>query len=101
VSNAIKFTSRGGRVTVICGQDPPSAIVQVRDTGVGIPADKLDVIFEPFIQIRPRDGLKVGTGLGLSISRRLACAMGGTLTAISEVGKGSTFTLKLPLSTAG
>jgi len=101
VSNAIKFTSRGGRVTVICSQDPSSAIVQVRDTGVGIPADKLDVIFEPFIQIRPRDGLKVGTGLGLSISRRLACAMGGTLTAISEVGKGSTFTLRLPLSTAG
>jgi signal transduction histidine kinase len=69
----------------------------VRDTGVGIPADKLEMIFEPFIQIRPKDGLKVGTGLGLSISRRLARAMGGALTATSEQGKGSTFTLRLPL----
>jgi len=97
VSNAIKFTGRGGRVTVQCDREPGTAVVHVRDTGIGIPADKLDVIFEPFIQIRPTDGLKVGTGLGLSISRRLAKAMGGTLSVTSEQGKGSTFTLRLPL----
>jgi len=97
VSNAIKFTGRGGRVTVQCDREPGTAVVHVRDTGIGIPADKLDVIFEPFIQIRPTDGLKVGTGLGLSISRRLAKAMGGTLSVTSEQGKGSTFSLRLPL----
>ncbi|HET9775808.1 MAG TPA: ATP-binding protein [Gemmatimonadaceae bacterium] len=97
LSNAIKFTNRGGCVTVECTREPASAILRVRDTGVGIPPDKLEMIFEPFIQIRPKDGLKVGTGLGLSISRRLARAMGGALTVTSEQGKGATFTLRLPL----
>ena len=95
VSNAIKFTVRGGSVSVECDSDPDGVVIRVTDDGVGIPADKLEVIFQPFIQIGSRAGLAGGTGLGLSISRRLAEAMGGLLTATSAVGKGSTFTLRL------
>jgi PAS domain S-box-containing protein len=98
VSNAIKFTGRGGRLRVECAAEPEMAAVHVTDTGVGIPADKLDVIFEPFIRIRSRENLAAGTGLGLSISRRLATAMAGSLSVASEPGKGSTFTLRLPLA---
>jgi len=68
----------------------------VRDTGIGIPPNKLDAIFEPFVQIRARGMPVGGTGLGLPISRRLANAMGGELTATSVEGSGSTFTLRLP-----
>jgi PAS domain S-box-containing protein len=95
VSNAIKFTDQGGAVVAECEGDANGIAVHVRDTGVGIPADKLDAIFEPFIQIPARRGVTTGTGLGLSISRRLAQAMGGSLTASSEPGNGSTFTLRL------
>ena len=73
--------------------------ISVRDTGIGIPAEQLDRIFEPFVQARrsldPKDH---GFGLGLAISRQLARAMGGDVTVRSEVGRGSTFTLTLPRS---
>ncbi len=71
--------------------------LSVRDTGVGIPADKLTVIFEPFVQLgRSLTTSHEGTGLGLAISRDLARAMDGELTVDSAVGQGSTFTLVLP-----
>ena len=95
VSNAIKFTERGGSVTVECEGEPDAVLIKVIDDGIGIPTDKLEVIFQPFIQIGSRAGFAGGTGLGLSISRRLAQAMGGLLAAASEPGKGSTFTLRL------
>ena len=98
MSNAIKATGNGGRITLECTSERDATAVHVTDTGVGIPADKLDLIFEPFIRIKPKGGLVSGAGLGLSISRRLAQAMGGSLTARSETGKGSTFTLRLPLA---
>ena len=98
LSNAIKFTERGKRVTLECCLEPDTVAVHVRDTGIGIPDDKLEVIFEPFIRIRSKGNLATGTGLGLSISRRLAAAMAGSLSVKSEPGKGSTFTLRLPLS---
>lgn len=67
------------------------------DTGRGIPADKLEEVFQPFVQIHsPGPGVSKGTGLGLPISRELARAMGGDLSAASESGNGSTFTLCLP-----
>ena len=102
LTNAIKFTPAGGRVTVDaahCGEAPALACVRVSDTGVGIPAGKLESIFEPFVQlgrtsVRPLQGV----GLGLAISRDLARGMGGDLTAASEPGVGSTFTLTLPLA---
>jgi signal transduction histidine kinase len=102
VSNAVKFTDRGGTVTIRCeaaAREAAAAMVrlQVVDTGEGIPANKLEAVFEPFVQVhtgltRPHEGV----GLGLAISRDLARGMGGDLTARSTVGKGSTFTLALP-----
>ena len=102
LSNAIKFTDRGGRVTVTCRplDDPahaPRVAVAVHDTGIGIPADKLEAVFEPFVQVgRALNNPTEGTGLGLAISRDLARGMGGDLAAESEPGVGSTFTLVLP-----
>lgn len=98
VANAIKFTDAGGQIRVECGLDGDEVAVRVIDTGRGIPADKLEACFEPFVQIRSGGTTFNGTGLGLPISRHLAIAMKGTLTAVSELGKGSTFTLRLPRS---
>jgi signal transduction histidine kinase len=99
LSNAIKFTDGGGRISVSCGAEDGFAVVRVQDTGRGIPADKLDMIFAPFVQVDQQlTRTHEGAGLGLAISRDLAQAMGGDLVATSEVGLGSTFTLTLPLS---
>jgi signal transduction histidine kinase len=71
--------------------------ITVSDDGVGIPADKVDAIFEPFVQVnRDYSSIHEGTGLGLAISRDLARRMGGDLTVESTLGKGSRFTLSLP-----
>ena len=99
VGNAIKFTEQGG-VTVACGFDEneagPQIHIEIRDTGIGMPQDKLETIFDPFAQadssVTRRFG---GTGLGLSISRKFAQAMGGDIVVDSEIGKGSTFTVIL------
>jgi len=101
LSNAIKFTDQGS-VRLSAGVERAGEsdrlVVRVADSGIGIPADQVDTIFESFRQV---DGGVTrrfgGTGLGLSISRDLAEAMGGTLGVESELGKGSTFTLTLPL----
>jgi signal transduction histidine kinase len=100
LTNAVKFTARGGRVAVACEHDADARLVRVRvaDSGRGIPADKLDAVFEPFVQVdrhRTHESQQ-GVGLGLAISRDLARGMGGDLTAESVVGEGSTFTLTLP-----
>ncbi|MGH7446338.1 MAG: PAS domain-containing sensor histidine kinase [Longimicrobiales bacterium] len=98
LSNAIKFTPVGGRVTVAATRRDESehVFIDVTDTGIGIPAGKLDSVFEPFVQVdASRTSRKVGTGLGLAISRDLARGMGGDLTATSAEGQGSTFTLVL------
>ena len=97
VSNACKFTPRGGAIDVGCVRSDRAVELRVRDTGPGIPTHKLDAIFEPFVQLD--NGLtrsQTGTGLGLAISRELARAMGGDLTVTSSIGEGSTFTLMLP-----
>jgi PAS domain S-box-containing protein len=105
LSNAVKFTDPGGRIAVACDAPPggtPEAHrahvrIAVRDSGIGIPADKLEAIFEPFVQVRSTlTRTAEGTGLGLAISRDLARGMGGDLTAESTPGVGSTFTLTLP-----
>jgi PAS domain S-box-containing protein len=97
MSNAIKFTQAGGTIAVRCVADDEHVHVSVEDNGVGIPADKLAAIFEPFVQLgRTRTSQHEGTGLGLSISRDLARAMGGDVTVESTFGSGSTFTLTLP-----
>ncbi len=103
LSNAAKFTPPEGSIEVWCGTHndrPHLAFIRVTDTGIGIAEDKLASIFEPFVQVnsghtRPAEG----TGLGLAISRDLAVGMGGELRVRSTVGKGSSFTLSLPLAT--
>lgn len=98
VGNAAKFTPIGGRVEVCCETDAQSVRLRVRDTGIGIPADKLDAIFNPFVQVgrHKMEESQQGVGLGLAISRDLARGMNGDLTVESVVGEGSTFTLSLP-----
>jgi PAS domain S-box-containing protein len=98
LSNAGKFTREGGTITLEAGPAPgePQIEVRVRDTGVGIPADQVARIFEPFVQVDPSEAnRRSGTGLGLAISRELARGMGGELSAESEVGVGSVFALRL------
>ncbi|HKH90754.1 MAG TPA: ATP-binding protein [Gemmatimonadaceae bacterium] len=99
LSNAVKFTQQGGRITVALSDAEDvadSVTVRISDTGVGIPIDKLEAVFEPFVQVRSDFTRQVeGTGLGLAISRDLARGMGGDLRARSELGVGSTFELIL------
>lgn len=98
LSNAIKFTEPGGRISISAGVDQDRAWIWVSDTGSGIPADRVEAIFEPFVQIdrRQLEESQQGVGLGLAISRELARAMGGDLDVRSRVGEGSTFSLTLP-----
>jgi PAS domain S-box-containing protein len=99
LSNAIKFTPADGQIGVHCALDEESVRVRVSDDGAGIPPDKLNAIFEPFVQVgRDFSSPQGGTGLGLAISRDLARRMGGDLTVESELGSGSTFTLILQKS---
>ena len=96
LSNAIKFTAAGGRITLSCTADDHDVYIRVADTGHGVPPDKLERIFEPFVQLDAGPTrAHEGTGLGLAISRDLARAMRGELTVESRVGEGSTFTLRL------
>ena len=102
ISNAIKFTEQG-EITVqlrLINQDRAAIKCQldVKDTGIGIPADRLSTLFLPFSQIDASISRKYGgTGLGLAISRRLAKLMGGDISVNSEENKGSTFSVSLPL----
>jgi len=97
LSNAIKFTSPGGRIGAEYAAVGDTIALSVTDTGIGILPEKLEAIFEPFVQLKEGlAGREGGVGLGLSISRDLARAMGGDLTATSVVDSGSRFTLTLP-----
>lgn len=102
LGNAVKFTARGSIRASAVRQRVAGAemvVITIEDTGIGIGADDLARLFEPFRQVRSRGAASVeGTGLGLAISRRLAELMGGTLDAASEVGKGSIFRFALPLT---
>jgi PAS domain S-box-containing protein len=96
LTNAVKFTDAGS-ITVGWRADDRAVHIDVRDTGRGIPADRLASVFEPFVQAgRSAEEQQQGVGLGLAISRELARAMGGDLTVESAVAQGSTFTLRVP-----
>jgi signal transduction histidine kinase/predicted ATPase/class 3 adenylate cyclase len=99
VGNAIKFTERSGMVRVESEVQGKTVLIKVTDTGVGIPPDKLDVIFEAFEQVdastKRREG---GTGLGLPLAKKLVELHGSSLRVESEVGKGSTFSFALPFT---
>lgn len=97
LSNAVKFTDIGGTISVRCSCDAERAYLHVTDTGAGIPPEKLEAIFDPFVQVDQRLVREhPGVGLGLAISRDLARGMDGDLTVASTMGEGSTFTLGLP-----
>ena len=96
LSNAVKFTPAGGEVRLRCEAVDEHVLAYVSDTGPGMPQDRLEMIFEPFVQLdRALGNPREGTGLGLAISRDLARGMRGDLTVTSEVGVGSTFTVSL------
>jgi signal transduction histidine kinase len=98
LSNAVKFTPAGGQIKVYCATGENTVSISVQDNGPGIPVDKREAVFEPFVQLdRGLTRTTEGTGLGLAISRGLARGMGAEITLQTEVGKGSTFTLVLPL----
>ena len=99
VMNAVKYTQDGGTITLTCAVVGDTIVTHVADTGPGIASEKLESIFEPFVQLTA--GLtdrRGGVGLGLAISRDLARAMDGDLAVESTEGVGSTFTLVLPLA---
>ncbi|OQW73011.1 MAG: hypothetical protein BVN33_10930, partial [Proteobacteria bacterium ST_bin13] len=98
LSNALKFTSEGSVTLRAEATEDGLLAIAVSDTGIGIPADKLEVIFESFRQVDAGTTRKFGgTGLGLSICRNLARAMDGEVQVTSVAGKGSTFAVSLPL----
>lgn len=102
LSNAVRYAPPGGQIAVSCRRTVRDISISVRDTGEGIAREKLEAIFEPFVQVaRAYEGERHGTGLGLSISRELARAMRGDVTVTSVLGEGSTFTVRLPAADPG
>ncbi len=96
LTNAIKFTPAGGSITLGVEVAAGAVLIRVEDNGRGVPADKLDQIFQPFVRVGTDiAGAPEGAGLGLAISRSLSRAMGGDLTVDSTLGQGSIFTLRL------
>ncbi len=99
LSNAIKYNRDGGTVTATCEQAPGDRLrITVSDTGHGIPQEKMDRLFAPFERIGAERTDIEGTGLGLALSKRLVEAMNGSIGVESEVGRGSTFWVELPLT---
>jgi signal transduction histidine kinase len=100
LSNAIKYTPGGGRVVVQMDLEAGQARVEVSDTGIGIPDDSLDHLFEEFFRApNAKVQVKEGTGLGLAITKDLVSRYGGQISVQSKVGHGTTFIVRLPLIT--
>ncbi|MEM6287698.1 MAG: sensor histidine kinase [Bacteroidota bacterium] len=98
VSNAVKYTPRGGRIEVACRQEGERACIRVADTGPGLSAEDQAALFEPFQPLTPSPtGGEASTGLGLSIAKELAELHGGTIEVESALGEGSAFTVVVPV----
>jgi PAS domain S-box-containing protein len=95
VGNAINYTSEGGQIAVELETEGRRAVLRVRDTGIGIAPEMVEHIFEPFFRAEER--VAIGTGLGLTIAREIVVLHGGEISVESEVGQGSTFTVKIDL----
>ena len=99
VDNAVKYTPQGGSIRLSWSADPQMCTIEVEDTGIGIPHGDLPRVFERFYRVdKARSREMGGTGLGLSIVKHLVQAMSGTIKATSELGKGSRFTVRLPVA---
>ena len=99
MTNAVKYTQVGGQVDVIASNIGPAVLVKVQDNGIGIPPEAIPHIFEEFYRADNVMAEAVeGTGLGLSIASRILHAHGGKIWVESEEGKGTTFSLTLPLA---
>ena len=99
LSNAFKFTERGGSVELLADASGEAVHIDVRDSGVGIPAEELPLVFDKFFQAGNQDqAAHKGTGLGLAIARQIVEAHGGRITAESTVGLGTTFSITLPVA---
>jgi signal transduction histidine kinase/ActR/RegA family two-component response regulator len=97
LSNAVKFTSAGGTVRVFAERGPDAVVLSVADTGPGIPASEQERIFDSFQQGSWTTHKQEGTGLGLTLCKRIVELHGGDIAVVSEVGAGSTFTVRLPV----
>ncbi|MEM8805769.1 MAG: ATP-binding protein [Cyanobacteria bacterium P01_G01_bin.38] len=98
LSNAVKFTQPRGRVSLRIWREPHCAILQVEDTGIGIPADQQPLLFEKFKQLETtRQRQYAGTGLGLALTKQLVDLHSGSIQVISQTGKGAIFTVRIPL----
>jgi signal transduction histidine kinase len=99
LTNAVKYNTPHGHVRINLRSEPPEVVIDVKDTGRGIPIDSMPHIFERFYRVPDPEGHVGGTGLGLVIAKRIVEGLQGTLSVASEVGRGSTFTVRLPAST--
>ncbi|HXE53409.1 MAG TPA: ATP-binding protein, partial [Tepidisphaeraceae bacterium] len=102
LTNAIKFTPKGGTIAVRCWQEQHSAMVEIEDSGIGIPQESLPHIFDRFHQVDGSSTRKYqGVGIGLALARDLVQQHGGRLAVRSQLGKGTAFRIELPLDAAG
>jgi len=100
LTNAIQYNRPGGSVLIEMRHDGGRVALSVRDTGPGLPPDRMTELFQPFSRLGRECGSQAGTGVGLAMAHRLALAMGGDLQAESQPGQGSCFTLRLPAADA-
>jgi PAS domain S-box-containing protein len=98
LSNAVKFNREHGEVTITAEAAGSSIFIRIRDTGPGIPAEKMNRLFVPFERLGAESTQIDGTGIGLALAQRIVLSLNGQLTAESEVGKGSTFCVELPIA---
>lgn len=96
ISNAVKYSPQGGKITIELAVRSEKAVISITDQGLGISPDMAEKLFQPFSRLPNSSSIK-GTGLGLYISKAIAEAHGGTITVASMLGKGTTFTVNLPL----
>ena len=102
LQNAITHTPVDGSITVTIRGDTDATVIEIADTGEGIPTEHLPLIWERFYRVdASRDRATGGMGLGLALTKRLVEGMGGTIAVVSEVGVGTTFTVRLPTGTGG
>jgi two-component system phosphate regulon sensor histidine kinase PhoR len=101
LSNAIKYTPSGGVVRIEADKDAEHVIIDVKDSGYGIPTEELPYIFDRFRRVEQLKDKAVGTGLGLAITKALVEEHNGEISVQSEVGQGSVFTLRLPIGELG